>query len=156
MNELKNTLIIRHNRENLKKCSLSGLESRKDLSFFSYPNPPLPPLEGYFLLSIEGEPLSEKDHSMGLLLVDATWRLAKKIISALKLDQRLPTRKLPPHFQTAYPRRQADCPEPSEGLASIEALVVAYELLGKDPEGLMDHYYWKELFLQKNPQLLRR
>jgi pre-rRNA-processing protein TSR3 len=61
---------------------------------------------------------------------------------------------VPSCFETAYPRRQPDCPDPSKGLASIEALYLAYVILGKPPTGLLDNYYWKELFLEKNKSAL--
>jgi pre-rRNA-processing protein TSR3 len=64
--------------------------------------------------------------------------------------QHLPRRSLPKGFQTAYPRRQLDCPDPSQGLASIEALYIAFFLLGRECDFLLDGYYWKELFLQRN------
>ena len=63
-------------------------------------------------------------------------------------------RCIPGGFRTAYPRRQNDCPNPEEGLASIEALYIAYILMGRDPTGLLDNYHWKDLFLEKNRKLL--
>jgi pre-rRNA-processing protein TSR3 len=35
-------------------------------------------------------------------------------------------------------------------LASIEAIYIAYWILGRDVTGLLDNYHWKDLFLQKN------
>jgi pre-rRNA-processing protein TSR3 len=37
-----------------------------------------------------------------------------------------------------------------KGLASIEALYIAYFILGYDTMGLLDQYHWAELFLEKN------
>lgn len=143
------TVVYRHRRENLKKCSLRGLEARKDFRFFTYPKHPLPPLENYILLAVDGEPLSQKDSTSGLLLVDATWRLAEVMLKNSP-TLKLPRRSIPSHFRTAYPRRQEDCKKPDEGLASIEALYIAFTLLGKSTENLLDNYHWRDLFLEKN------
>lgn len=147
---MKPTVVIRHRRENLKKCSLRGLEGREDFTFYTYPEDSIPPLDGYTLLSFEGEPLSEKDQDKGIIIIDGTWRLAKAIYENTRGLHNLKTRSLPSHFRTAYPRRQADCLDPERGLASIEAVYIAHSILGKNVEGLLDRYYWKEDFLLKN------
>lgn len=144
------TVVIRHRLENLKKCSLRGLEIRPDFLFVTYPYLSLPPLEGYVVLDLNAPPLSIADAGSGLLLIDATWRYAAKISAAPELQSGYRRRSLPSGFRTAYPRRQNDCPDPERGLASIEALYLAYLILERDPAGLLDHYYWKELFLQTN------
>lgn len=145
------TIILRHKKENLKKCSLRGIEDRPDVRFYCYPSTVLPPVEGYILLDLDALPLSPADGNLGLFLLDATWRYADKMLHFIQpiRDQLIP-RSIPSHFVTAYPRRQDDCPDPERGLASIEALFVAYTLLGRDPSGLLDHYHWKEAFLKKN------
>lgn len=74
------TIVIRHRKENLKKCSLRGLEQHKDFRFFSYPKDPLPDLNGYFLLAVGAPPLTAEDKAHGLLLLDGTWRYAEKMI----------------------------------------------------------------------------
>ena len=40
--------------------------------------------------------------------------------------------------------------DPDNGLASVEALFVAYHLLGRATDGLLDHYRWAEEFLRIN------
>lgn len=150
------TLIWRHRKENLKKCSLRGLEERSDLRFYTYPQQELPFEEGYVLLDFHGPLLSEKDRNNGLILVDGTWRYAEKMTAALPAPQQLPRRSLPKGLRTAYPRRQEDCENPEVGLASVEALYAAYVFLGRDPEGILDFYYWKDDFLEKNQQYFRR
>lgn len=141
-------LILRHRRENLKKCSLTGLESRKGLFFYTYPLSPLPDLSNCLVLKLGAPPLSSKDADKNLLLIDGTWRLAA--IMESQLPPNLEARRLPPGWKTAYPRRQTDCADPEAGLASIEALFVACLALGKPVEGLLDRYYWKDLFLDRN------
>lgn len=144
------TIILRHRRENLKKCSLRGLEARDDFRFFSYPNAELPDLSGYIMLSLDAPPLTAEDAICGLFIVDATWRYAEKMVCFVDSIQVLPKRSLPAHYRTAYPRRQEDCPEPERGLASIEAIFASYLILERDVEGLLDGYYWKKAFLEKN------
>jgi pre-rRNA-processing protein TSR3 len=145
---LKETIIIRHRRENLKKCSLRGLEGRKDLLFYTYPEDPLPNLEGYLLLKVGAPPLSEADKDKGILLIDGTWKLAS--LMEKQLPMKLEERSLPGLWQTAYPRRQTDCPDPNAGLSSVEALFLTYRFLGRSTEGLLDQYYWKDLFYEIN------
>ncbi len=153
----RQTIIIRHARENKKKCSLTGLEGRADFCFFTYPacacgKEQLPDLSGYILLDVAGEPLGVKDASSGFILLDGTWRLAEKMHANIKELQGLPKRSIPSGFITAYPRRQDDCIDPEAGLASIEALYVAYLVAGRSVEGLFDGYYWKDAFLAKNSE----
>ena len=150
MNFFLPTIILRHRRENLKKCSLRGLEPRKDLSFFTYPKDLLPDLTNYVLLSFDGPQLSITDREKGLLLIDGTWRYAMAMLKNTPGLKDLPRRSLPPEIQTAYPRKQEDCENPERGLASVEALYLAYLLQRHDPKGLLDHYFWKEDFLRKN------
>ncbi|MBU6383639.1 MAG: hypothetical protein KGQ49_04195 [Verrucomicrobia bacterium] len=140
------TVIVRHRRENLKKCSLRGLEKRDDLRFYTYPIQQLPDLTGAILLKVGAPPLTIEDQERTILLIDGTWRLAAI------MEHQLPpleTRSLPTHFQTAYPRT----PNPEGGLASVEALYIAHRILGRSTEGLLDHYYWKERFLTLNQRV---
>lgn len=150
MQPLLQTIILRHNRENLKKCSLRGLESRKDIDFYTYPKATLPSLSGYIQLAIGAPELSKQDAHKGLFLIDGTWRYAQKMQQAVGPQVGMELRSLPKTFRTAYPRRQLDCPEPEFGLASVEALYIAYFILGWDTTGLLDFYHWHEEFLCKN------
>ena len=146
MNKLVSTIILRHRKENLKKCSLRGLESRPDFLFLTYPNDPLPDLSSFVILTLDAPLLSASDRHQGLFLVDATWRYAATMCEHLPQGQR---RSLP-RLKTAYPRYQTACPDPDSGLASIEALYAAYLLTGRDPSGLLDRYHWKDAFLKNN------
>ncbi len=143
------TIILRHRRENKKKCSLRGLETRDDLRFYQYPNPQLPPLAGYLLLTINAPSLTEADAHYGLLLLDGTWRYTAKMYAATTGLAVLPKRSLPSALRTAYPRRQDDCPNPNQGLASVEALYAAYSILHRSTTALLDNYYWRDHFLQQ-------
>lgn len=144
------TIVIRHRLENLKKCSLRGLESRLDFLFITYPFSSLPDLKNYILLTLDAPPLTAADQEHGLLILDATWRYAAKMFKPFENQPDVLYRSLPAHFRTAYPRRQHDCPDPERGLASIEAIYLSYLLLQRETTGLLDGYYWKEQFLNKN------
>lgn len=148
MQSFRETIILRHRRENLKKCSLRGLEKKAGFKFFTYPKDTLPDLPGYILLTVNAPPLSPEDAAYGLLLLDATWRYAETMEK--QINKPLLERSLPSHFRTAYPRRQEDCIDPELGLASVEALYLAYYILGRDTTGILDFYHWKEEFLSKN------
>lgn len=150
------TIILRHRRENLKKCSLRGLEARDDCLFFTYPKDMLPDLSSYCLLTMDAPVLSEVDKDLGIFLIDGTWRYAELMERQLPKPHQFERRSLPAGFQTAYPRRQEDCPDPTRGLASVEALYLAYALLGRNTEGLLDNFYWREEFLQINRALIPR
>ncbi len=144
------TVVIRHRRENLKKCSLRGLESRTDFLFLSYPFHALPDLQNYIVLSLNAPLLTVADAEHGLLILDATWRLAEKMTKSIEDQPQFIYRSLPDFYRTAYPRRQEDCCDPERGLASIEAIYLSYLILQRNTEGLLDNYYWKEQFFQKN------
>lgn len=144
------TVVIRHRLENLKKCSLRGLEIRSDFVFLTYPYQALPNLENYIILTLHAPPLTKSDASHGLLILDATWRYAAKMFKPLEHQPHFLYRSLPSHYRTAYPRRQQDCPDPERGLASIEAIYLSYSILQRETTGLLDYYHWKEQFLDLN------
>ena len=151
---MNSTIILRHRRENLKKCSLKGLEKRSDLTFCTYPKDSLPSLKDSLILSFDGPLLSPKDRERGLFLIDGTWRYAEKMFHWVEQNHPpLETRSLPQAIRTAYPRKQEDCQDPERGLASVEALYTAYVILGWNPQGLLDHYYWAGAFLEKNQEI---
>lgn len=143
------TIILRHRKENLRKCSLSGLETREDLLFFTYPKDKLPDLSHYILLTLDAPALSEKDSDKGIFLIDGTWKYAEVMFRSLVPSHLFALRSLPDMYATAYPRRQ----EKARGLSSVEALYLAYCITGRAREGLLDFYYWKEAFMNKNPCL---
>lgn len=144
------TIILRHRKENLKKCTLHGLESRKDMQFYSYPNDRLPPLSNYILLTLDAPPLSSKDRDHGLFIIDGTWRYAAVMEKQIPDKSSFILRSIPNEFRTAYPRKQTGCPDSERGLASLEALFIAHVILGKETEGLLSHYYFGKEFLEKN------
>ena len=138
------TVIVRHPHENPRKCSVLPLRGRPDLRFLTYPAARAPSLEGYVRLAAEGPPLSLADAGAGLLLLDGSWRWA----GAMTRDfEDVPPRSLS-GWRTAYPRVSKLGTDPDNGLASIEALFVAYHLLGRPTEGLFDGYRWGADFIR--------
>jgi len=150
MQQKPHTVVYRHRKENVKKCSLRGLEEREDFTFYTYPSDPLPDLSDFLMLDIDAPPLTRGDGRHGLFILDGTWRYAEKMAKQINSPPTI-RRSIPKEFRTAYPRKQEDCPDPSLGLASIEAIYIAYTIMGWPTEGLLDHYYWKEPFLENNP-----
>ena len=144
------TIIVRHPKENPKKCSVMPLKERGDVIFFNYPARKLPPLEGYIRLAAEGPELSAADARCGVLLLDGSWRWAEAMEKAFA---NVPPRAL--HgWKTAYPRVSKLGTDPGNGLASIEALYLAHHILGRPTAGLLDAYRWGQEFLELN-QLTR-
>mgnify|MGYP001266903359 CR=1 FL=1 len=147
------TFILRHRKENLKKCSLEGMKPSKEIEFFTYPQDNLPFIPNTIILKCEAPILTEADQGSPLLILDGTWKYAAQMEKYVWSLGSYKARSLPPLYETAYPRKQTDCPAPLRGLASIEALYIAYRLLGREKKGLLDHYFWKEEFLKKNATL---
>ncbi len=140
------TVIVRHPKENPRKCSILPLRGRSDVLFLTHPVRQRPPLAGYVRLAAEGPELSAADAGCGLLVLDGSWRWA----AAMTRDfVDVPPRSL--HgYRTAYPRVSKLGSDPDNGLASVEALFVAYHILGRPTAGLLDHYHWAEEFLRLN------
>jgi pre-rRNA-processing protein TSR3 len=140
------TVIVRHTHENPRKCSVLPLRGRPDVAFLTYPVKERPPLEGYVRLAAEGPALSAADADKGILLLDGSWRWGAAMTREF-VD--VPPRSLS-GWRTAYPRVSKLGTDPDNGLASIEALFIAYHLLGRPTAGLLDHYHWADAFLQAN------
>jgi rRNA small subunit aminocarboxypropyltransferase len=140
------TIIVRHPKENPRKCSILPLRGRSDLVIATYPAKKLPALDNYVRLAAEGPELSPADASAGILLLDGSWRWADTMTRDFA---HVPPRSL--HgYVTAYPRVSKLGTDPDNGLASVEALFLAYHILGRPTEGLLDHYHWAEAFMEKN------
>ena len=140
------TVIVRHTHENPRKCSILPLRNRSDVVLLNYPLRERPSLAGYVRLAAEGPELSADDAESGLLLLDGSWRWARKMTRDFS---DVPSRSLR-GWNTAYPRVSRLGTDPAHGLASVEALFAAYHILGRPTEGLLDHYRWSEQFLLAN------
>ena len=140
------TIVIRHPKERLSKCSLLPLHGRPDVIFHKAGPGFRFDATGHILLTPDAPVLSETDAGPPLLLLDGTWRYAARLESALDGD---PVRRsLPSELVTAYPRRSKLFDDPEAGLASVEALYAARRILGDDDPSLLDGYRWKEAFLK--------
>jgi pre-rRNA-processing protein TSR3 len=151
-------VVIRHRKERKSKCSLQPLVSHPDFVFYSHDKPErwthLPgPAPGSVRLDFTGPPISAQDAAPRLLIVDGTWRYAGSIGQHPKIALCQP-RSLLEDWKTAYPRRQTLCQDPEKGLASVEALFAAFLQMGKLEMTWLDHYYWKQDFLNKNATLI--
>jgi pre-rRNA-processing protein TSR3 len=140
------TIIVRHTHENPAKCSVYPLRGRPGIVLLSYPVRERPPLDGYIRLAADGPPLSAADAELGILLLDGSWRWAASMTRDF-VD--VPPRSLS-GYRTAYPRSSKLGTDPDNGLASLEALYIAYHILGRPTEGLLDHYRWAQAFLEAN------
>lgn len=140
------TVIVRHSAENPRKCSVLPLRGRQDLLFLPYPVRERPDLTGFVRLAAEGPELSMADAVAGILLLDGSWRRASAMVREFA---DVPPRSLH-SWQTAYPRVSKLGTDPDNGLASVEALFIAYHILGRPTAGLLDHYRWGEEFLRLN------
>jgi pre-rRNA-processing protein TSR3 len=140
------TVIVRHPRENPRKCSVLPLRGRAGLLFLAHPVRERPDLRGYVRLAAEGPELSAADAAAGVLLLDGSWRRAEAMIRDF---EDVPPRSL--HgWRTAYPRVSKLGTDPDNGLASVEALFIAHHILGRPTTGLLDHYRWADEFLKAN------
>ncbi len=140
------TVMIVHPRERRSKCTVEPLRGRSDFVFVRFPDQVPVPLDGYVRLGMGGPELSVADAGRGLLVLDGTWKLAERM-EPFYAD--LPVRSLPA-IETAYPRVSQLYQDPLGGLATIEAVYVAFRLLQRPVDGLLDQYYWKDRFLELN------
>ena len=143
--------IVVHPREKLSKCSAWPVRARPEFSFYRFPDQRVPDLENCVRLGRSDELLSPADANKTLTVLDATWRHVEQMEAQYAS---VPVRGLPPQWRTAYPRISKVFADPSDGLATVEALYVAYRFLGMDPAGLLDSYRWKDRFLELNAGLL--
>ncbi|WP_372367915.1 hypothetical protein [Candidatus Uabimicrobium sp. HlEnr_7] len=144
--------IIRHEKESKQKCTIYPLNYREDLRFINAGSLNNYDYDGYLLLHVDGEPLSLADKDFPLLLVDASWRWADKIFTNSKIA--CLQRRSISGFITAYPRKSKKYNDPESGLASVEALYISSLMRGKEDLSLLDHYYWKQQFLEENNNII--
>ena len=139
--------IIRHDKERIRKCTLTPIEGRYGFRFLKAGKGFLFDATGFTLLTIDGPDLMPADAGRPLLLLDSTWRRLPDIERCL-IGAPL-YRRLPCSIRTAYPRVSKIATDPPRGLASIEALYAALKILGHDDPSLLDGYYWKGVFLKQ-------
>lgn len=145
--------VLRHFRENVKKCSLRFLHDNPNFEFIKAK----PPFEfdatGYTLLEIDAPQISPADLGRPVLLLDSTWHLLPQLRRGI--TGKFVPRSLPSALKTAYPRKSKVFCDPSRGLATIEALYAALRLMGDtDFGGILENYRFAEDFLSTNRDLL--
>ncbi len=147
-------ILVRLNKENPKKCSLTPLreEGRKGLRWFHCDFGDSIPVGEVTLLHPEGELLTPTDAHRPLLLVDSSWRDLPRVLNLVEGE--LHYRSLPQGLQTAYPRKSKIFEDPQNGLASIEALHAALWRLGERDDSLLNGYRWAKEWLDMNSELL--
>ncbi len=145
-------LILRDPRESPKKCSLIPLRGTPGVEFVTYEGDRTLDAAGRVLLDPDGDLISDADRGLPLLVLDSSWRRLPKLAKTITGE---PIRRRLPPLVTAYPRRSKGFEDPSEGLASVEALYAALVLLGHENiEYLLDNYMWKQDFLESNAAAL--
>lgn len=138
-------LIVRHYKENRKKCTLEPLVGRPGFRFLTWRPGATIRAAGHTLLAVEGEELTPADAGRPLLILDSTWRYLDAMRESLQGE--VTPRCLPRGITTAYPRTSKLHDEPAFGLASIEALHAALLVLGLRDDSLLDRYHWGGEFL---------
>lgn len=138
-------VVIRHARERISKCSLRHLHDRPGFTFHKAIKGFEFDATGYLELAVDAEPLSITDRDHPLLLLDSTWRLLGELRGCV--TGATIRRSIPGAVKTAYPRTSRYYEDPDGGLASIEALYVALQVLGYHDPTLLNGYHWKDEFL---------
>ena len=142
------TTIIRHSKERTSNCSLEPLVGREGIEFLTSSATLSFPADGFILLAVDAPVLSPSDAGHPLLILDSTWNLLPQLERCIT-GTPIP-RSIPRDVETAYPRRsKSHKDDPEGGLASVEALYVAWKMLGVDDISLLQDYYWKEEFLRQ-------
>ena len=147
--------VVQHPKENLAKCSVWPLRDRDDIEFATWPvaldaDPVRKNPSNWVRLDMEGPLIGPSDRGRSLLIIDATWRLAERMTADYT---RIEPRSLPRSLVTAYPRVSKLSEDPAGGLATVEALFAAYQMMGLSTDGLLDHYRWADAFLTRNTTL---
>jgi pre-rRNA-processing protein TSR3 len=146
-------LVLRDPRESAAKCSLTPLQGLAGLRIVQHH--PARRLEAgeRVLLHTDGDELAAADRGRDLLLIDCAWRRVPNLLA--RVDGVLHPRRLPV-FASAYPRRSKIHADPAHGLASVEALFVAALVLGRHRPELLQHYRWRDCFLDVNRERIER
>lgn len=139
--------VIRHPRENVKKCSLRRLHGRPDFEFLRASEKFFFDATGFMLLEIGAPPVAPADAGLPILLLDSTWRLLPSLRA--KVGGKFVPRSIPPEIRTAYPRVSKVFDDPA-GLATIEALYAAMKLSGNPDPSVLKGYPFARKFMEIN------
>lgn len=145
-------VILRDPKESAKKCSLTPLRGKPGIEFIPFDPKLVYDLGPATLLDPAGTPLSPADASLPLVVLDSSWRNLPKLRRSLRGE--IFPRSIPKGFVTAYPRKSKSFADPSNGLASVEALFAAAAVLGQSRKDFLTEYRWAGSFLEANRHLL--
>jgi pre-rRNA-processing protein TSR3 len=141
--------------ETANKCTISPLASRADFRLiYAKTSPLFGPFQAEILLHHQGECLTTLKNKItapiaGISCIDCIWRRLDHLLD--RVAQPLPhLARIPEGFITAYPRKSKVCPDPENGLATIEAIFVAAALLGHWDLTLFSKYYFGKKFIELN------
>jgi len=148
---MKPIVVIRHSRVNKRQCSLTPLEGREDLEFHTEGCIGKLDLNGSVLLHPDGEPLTGADKGKRIVLADACWKKAMKIVAQIEEGYAVERRGIT-GFSTAFPRTNGLKGDPINGMRSCECLFVIKLILGERDDSLLDGYYFKDVFLERNKE----
>lgn len=144
--------------ETPNKCTIAPLAYRSDFRLFHVKgNTQLGPLSAPLLLHPDGQCLTklhspQEDSLMkGIAAIDCVWRRLDLLLK--RIQHPVPTfARIPDGFETAYPRKSKKNTDPTQGLATIEAIFIASALLGKWDPTLFSEYYFGRKFVEINAQ----
>jgi pre-rRNA-processing protein TSR3 len=142
--------------ETPNKCTIAPLSYRSDFTLFHVKGSnPLGPLKSSILLHHEGQCLSELRQSprnfQGIASIDCVWRRLETLLH--RIANPIPClARIPEGFETAYPRRSKKNTDPTQGLATIEAIFIASALLGNWDPSLLSEYYFGRRFIELNQE----
>jgi pre-rRNA-processing protein TSR3 len=141
--------------ERPSKCTVAGLTHRQDFAFKVVGQDQLTtPLRSDVLLHTEGPSIDQTELFQSKLcqsiaVIDCNWKRVDEIM-ALVPEPIPPKVCIPEGFITAYPRRNKEGSDPSQGLATIEAIFIAAALMGTTDYSLLKEYYFGADFLRIN------
>ncbi len=141
-------IVIRHPRENIKKCSLRHLHGRADFEFYKAAKDFTFDASGCTLLEMGAKQISPADAARPIVLLDSTWKLLPSLRA--RIFGNFEPRSLPDGILTAYPRVSKLFDDPLGGLATVEALYAALRFAGEDDPSILDGYHFAEKFLSMN------
>ncbi len=146
--------VVIDSQETANKCTIAPLAFRPDFHLFrAKGGTMLGPLQSTLLLHHKGDCLLEVRKGIGevhgIAAIDCVWSQLNNLSSRIQgaLPQLV---RIPQGFVTAYPRRSEKNTDPTEGLATIEAIFVVSALLGHWDASLFSHYYFGRQFVELN------
>ncbi len=140
-------VVVRHPRENTRKCSLRHLHGNPDFRFFRASEGFSFDASVYLLLEMDAPEISPADSGLPILLLDSTWALLPRMRAKISGNPIL--RSIPASIKTAYPRKSKLFEDPS-GLATIEALYAALKIMGTPDPEILRGYIFAKKFLDIN------